>query len=81
MTTPVAKQGAEHRAAGRTSGAFFTRVRSAVARCRRDVAGATSIEYGLITGLIFLAIVSGVRAYSTNLGVVYDVIATALAPK
>ena len=80
MTTPVAKQGAEHRATGRTSGAL-TRLRSAVLRCRRDVAGATSIEYALITGLIFLAIVGGVRAYSNNLSMVYDIIATAIAPK
>lgn len=31
---------------------------------RNDESGATSIEYGLIVALIFLAIVSAIRAYS-----------------
>jgi pilus assembly protein Flp/PilA len=32
----------------------------------RDQSGATAIEYGLICGLIFLVIVSGITAFANN---------------
>ena len=37
-----------------------SRLRTLAARFAADRSGATAIEYGLIVGLIFLAIVSGV---------------------
>lgn len=41
--------------------------------------GATAIEYGLIAGLVFLAIVGGVTALGTGVStMLYDKIQTAL---
>ncbi|MBI1393328.1 MAG: Flp family type IVb pilin [Alphaproteobacteria bacterium] len=45
---------------------------------QRDRRGATSIEYALIVALVFLAVVSGVRAFSTESGEMYDEISSAV---
>lgn len=47
-------------------------------RFRRDEAGATAIEYGLIVGLIFLAIVSGIRGFTSSASDMYEEIDTAI---
>jgi pilus assembly protein Flp/PilA len=39
---------------------------------RHDEEGATAIEYGLIVALIFLAIVGGVRAFTSSASDMYD---------
>ena len=43
-----------------------------------DDRGATAIEYGLIAGLIFLAIVSSIHYYTESTGVMYNKIGTAV---
>ena len=40
--------------------------------------GATAIEYGLIVGLIFLAVVGSIRAFTTSTNVMYNDISTAM---
>ena len=45
---------------------------------RRDRSGATAIEYALIGGLIFLAIVTGLQSYTTSVEGVYAKIRTAV---
>lgn len=40
--------------------------------------GTTAIEYALIVGLIFLAIVVAVTSYTTKVGAVYTKIGTAI---
>lgn len=45
---------------------------------RDDENGATVIEYTLIIALIFLAIVSGVRAYTQSANTMYNEIETAV---
>jgi pilus assembly protein Flp/PilA len=45
-----------------------------------DESGATAIEYGLIASLIALAIIVAVTAVSTELGLIFGRISTALAP-
>lgn len=50
----------------------------AAARFGNDEDGATAIEYALITGLIFLAIVLGIRSYTTSVNGVYASIETAI---
>lgn len=45
---------------------------------RDDENGATSIEYGLIVALIFLAVVSAIRAYSNSTSDMYSEINDAL---
>ena len=47
-------------------------------RFARDEDGATAIEYALIAGLIFLAIVSSVRLMGVEVGEVLAVIAKAM---
>ena len=42
----------------------------------KDDSGATAIEYGLIVGLIFLVIVGGVTSLGSDLGVLYEDVAT-----
>lgn len=55
-------------------------LRALLARFRRDPSGATAIEYGLITLLIFLAIVGALRTYSNAVGNLYgNILAAALA--
>ena len=44
----------------------------------RDKRGATAIEYSLIVGLIFLAIVASVRQFTSSTTAMYDEIATTM---
>ncbi len=44
----------------------------------RDERGATAIEYGLIVGLIFLAIIGAVRQYADNTEDMYSAISSAV---
>ena len=44
----------------------------------RSRAGATAIEYGLIAGLIAVAIISGVAAVGTKLSTAFDTVQTNL---
>ena len=46
-----------------------------VAEFIRNEQGATSIEYGLICSLIFLAIVGAINSFTSNAGVMYGKIA------
>lgn len=48
------------------------------ARLRRGDGGATSIEYALIAGLVFLAIVTGIQTYATSMNSVYGAIEAAI---
>lgn len=43
-----------------------------------DECGATAIEYSLIVGLIFLAIVTAVEAFASNTNVMYSEISSAM---
>jgi pilus assembly protein Flp/PilA len=45
----------------------------------KDESGVTAIEYGLIAGLVSVVIIVAVTAIGTNLNVVFNFIATALA--
>ncbi|CAA2102840.1 hypothetical protein MBUL_01890 [Methylobacterium bullatum] len=49
------------------------------ARFRRDTRGTTAIEYTLITGLIFLAIVTALHLYADRVGAMYKYIGDAIA--
>jgi pilus assembly protein Flp/PilA len=51
---------------GRNCGEAMGRLRSFAARFAADRSGATAIEYGLICGLIFLAIVAAVTDVATS---------------
>ncbi len=46
-----------------------------------DESGATAIEYGLIVALIFLAIMTGVRGFSTEADAMYSDIQSNLAAR
>jgi pilus assembly protein Flp/PilA len=50
----------------------------AAARFGNDERGATAIEYGLISGLVFLAIVLGIQSYADSMNGVYSAIETAI---
>ena len=56
---------------GRTV-SMIRRTRGGLARFCNDESGATSIEYGLICSLIFLAIVAGVKQLNNNTMVMYN---------
>ena len=43
-----------------------------------DENGATAIEYGLIIGLVFLAIVGAIRSYASETGSMYSEIISAM---
>ncbi len=45
---------------------------------RRDDSGATAVEYTLLIGLIFLAIVAAIRGYTNTTSDMYDEIDQAL---
>lgn len=47
-------------------------------RFLRDERGITAIEYGLIAGLMFLAIVAGVSLFATNANDMFGRISTAV---
>jgi pilus assembly protein Flp/PilA len=46
---------------------------------RHDDSGATAIEYSLIVGLIFLAIVGSIRSYTETTSVMYDELSTTIS--
>lgn len=52
--------------------------KSAIKRFKRDENGATAIEYGLIAGLIAVAIIVAVQAVGTDLSAKFGAISTAL---
>lgn len=54
-------------------------MKQVIARFIKDERGATAIEYGLIAGLIALAIVAGATALGTSLGDGFQALATRLA--
>ena len=53
-------------------------MRRFIGRLYRDDSGATAIEYGLIAGLVFLAIITAVGAFASQTDVMYDKISTAI---
>jgi pilus assembly protein Flp/PilA len=53
-------------------------MRRFIGRFLRDDSGATAIEYGLICGLIFLAIVTAITAFTDATGVMYEKIRVAM---
>lgn len=55
-----------------------TPFRAALRRFAFDEKGATAIEYSLIIGLIFLAIVTAVRNYATSTNEMYSEISSTL---
>lgn len=55
-------------------------MKTAIAKFLRDEEGATAIEYGLIAGLIAVAIVVTVTAIGTDLNAVFTNISAKLAP-
>lgn len=48
-------------------------------RFATDARGATSIEYALIAGLVFLAVVGSLRLYASKVGNVYLNIGSAIS--
>ncbi|WP_246732918.1 Flp family type IVb pilin [Methylobacterium sp. BTF04] len=76
MTEPVSPVPPNPRrgdAAGRRR-PFASGLWNAMARFRRDTRGATAIEYGLIVGLVFLAIVTALHLYADRVGAMYNYI-------
>ncbi|MCJ2032905.1 Flp family type IVb pilin [Methylobacterium sp. J-068] len=55
------------------------RARALAMRFLRDTSGATAIEYGLIAGLTFLAIVGALRVYADRVGAMYQYIGNNVA--
>lgn len=49
-----------------------------ISRFSRDESGATALEYGLIAGLISLAIVTGATAAGTSVNTIFVAVGTAL---
>ncbi len=47
-------------------------------RFRRDIRGATAVEYGLLAALIAVAIISGITAVGTKLSGTFDTLSGAL---
>jgi pilus assembly protein Flp/PilA len=50
-----------------------------ISRFIRDEAGSNAMEYGLIVGLISLALVSGATVAGTNLNTIFTAVGTKLA--
>lgn len=48
-------------------------------RFLRNERGATAIEYGLIAGLIFLAILAGVNSFATNANAMFGTISNTVS--
>ena len=63
-------------ASGRAAGRLASRF--SLTTFLRDQRGATAVEYGLIVACIFLAIIGGLSAFSTNNGQEYNKISTAI---
>jgi pilus assembly protein Flp/PilA len=53
-------------------------MKNQIIRFLQDEEGATAIEYGLIAGLISVAIIAAVTLVGTNLDGIFDYIATKL---
>jgi pilus assembly protein Flp/PilA len=49
------------------------------ARLARDESGATAIEYGLIVGLIFIAIIGGLSTFASNENAMYTHISNTIS--
>jgi pilus assembly protein Flp/PilA len=47
-------------------------------RFLQDETGVTAIEYGLIAGLMFLAIVAGVSLFATNANAMFNKVSAAV---
>lgn len=62
---------------GTAVGADVTQV---LRRLTADESGATAIEYGLIAGLIAIAIIASLFAINDNVTAMYDMISDALNP-
>ena len=56
-----------------------SRVAGAARRFARDARGATSIEYALIAGLIFMLAVGSIRLYSSRMNTVYGQITSSMS--
>lgn len=52
---------------------------SPMRRFAADASGATSIEYALIAGFVFLAMIGSLRLYASKVGVVYATIGNAIS--
>jgi len=65
--------------AGRRSAAYPHAARSALRAFVSDTSGATAIEYGLIAGLIAVAILTSLSLLQTNLENMYTAIGDAVA--
>ncbi len=61
------------------SDAASRRIGASVRRFVRDARGATSIEYALIAGLIFMAVIGSIRIYSSKMNTVYGQIIGAMS--
>lgn len=55
------------------------RIAASARRFAREACGATSIEYALIAGLIFMVIVGSLRLYSSRMSTVYNQITGAVS--
>jgi pilus assembly protein Flp/PilA len=56
-----------------------SRTKKRIGGFAKDERGATAIEYSLIVGLIFLAIVTAVEAFASNTNVMYSEISSAMS--
>ena len=64
--------------AGAFTSVFTSVLGPALGRFCRNARGATSIEYALIAGLVFLAVVGSLRTYAARVNGVYNQITTAV---
>lgn len=55
-------------------------MKTQIVKFLKDEEGATAIEYGLIAGLVSLAIIGGLTLISPQLERIFDAIAAALTP-
>lgn len=53
-------------------------MRAVIQKFIKNESGATAIEYALICGLVFLAIVAAVNTYTTNTNKMYDKISNTM---
>jgi pilus assembly protein Flp/PilA len=53
-------------------------MKALLGRVGRDARGTTAIEYGLIAGLVFLALIVGVQAFSTQFHTLINTVETAV---
>lgn len=55
------------------------RIPMSARRLARDACGATSIEYALIAGLVFMVVAGSIRLYSSKMNTVYGQINGAMS--